>query len=204
MKYKIHRSLAEQIREGCEGRLNIRLRAGWFSFGNVYPDVSHQRIMHMHEADSAGRMVDRMIRRLCRWGIEDGKMLSRWNSLRLGILSHYICDFMCYVHTPAFKGSLKEHRAYEEEQSRYLDTQCARAVCSFYQAGSGEELTALLDWVLRERDPASYSPEDDLEYAAAVATELTCAILRIRTARREAANWWNHLPFMRRRYLSRT
>ena len=42
------------------------------------------------------------------------------------------------------------------------------------------------------------------EYAAAVATELTCAILRIRTARREAANWWNHLPFMRRRYLSRT
>ena len=43
MKYKIHRSLAEQIREGCEGRLNIRLRAGWFSFGNVYPDVSHQR-----------------------------------------------------------------------------------------------------------------------------------------------------------------
>lgn len=62
MKYKIHRSLAEQIREGCEGRLNIRLRAGWFSFGNVYPDVSHQRIMHMHEADSAGRMVDRMIR----------------------------------------------------------------------------------------------------------------------------------------------
>ena len=158
----------------------------------------------MHEADSAGRMVDRMIRRLCRWGIENGKMLSRWNSLRLGILSHYICDFMCYVHTPAFKGSLKEHRAYEEEQSRYLDTQCARAVCSFYQAGSGEELTALLDRVLRERDPASYSPEDDLEYAAAVATELTCAILRIRTARREAANWWNHLPFMRRRYLSRT
>lgn len=110
-------------------------------------------------------------------------MLSRWNSLRLGILSHYICDFMCYVHTPAFKGSLKEHRAYEEEQSRYLDTQCARAVCSFYQAGSGEELTALLGRVLRERDPASYSPEDDLEYAAAVATELTCAILRIRTAR---------------------
>lgn len=52
-----------------------------------------------------------------------------------------------------------------------------RAVCSFYQAGSGEELTALLDRVLRERDPASYSPEDDLEYAAAVATELTCAIL---------------------------
>ena len=64
--------------------------------------------------------------------------------------------------------------------------------------------TALLGRVLRERDPASYSPEDDLEYAAAVATELTCAILRIRTARREAANWWNHLPFMRRRYLSRT
>ena len=186
MKYKIHRSLAEQIREGCEGRLNTRLRAGWFSFGNVYPDVSHQRIMHMHEADSAGRMV------------------ARWRSLRLGIISHYICDFMCYVHTPAFKGSLKEHRAYEEEQSRYLDTQCARAVCSFYQAGSGEELTALLGRVLRERDPASYSPEDDLEYAAAVATELTCAILRIRTARREAANWWNHLPFMRRRYLSRT
>lgn len=203
MKYRIHRSLAEQIREGCEGRLNIRLRAGWFSFGNVYPDVSHQRILHMHEVDSAGRMVARMIRRLCRWGIEDGQMLSRWNSLRLGIISHYICDFMCYVHTPVFEGTLKEHRAYENEQSRYLGSQSPRSVCSFFEAHDGEELTELLIQAVRERDPATFSPEDDLEYAAAVATELTCAILRLRTARREAACWWDHLPLIRRRYLSR-
>ena len=203
MKYKIHRDLAEQIREGCEGRLNIRLRAGWFSFGNVYPDVSHQRILHMHEAASAGKMVCRMIQRLCRWGIEDGRMLSRWNSLRLGIIAHYICDFMCYAHTPAFEGNLKEHRAYENQQSLYAGSQSPRAVCSFYDARDGGELVELLEKVIQGRDPSTYSPENDLEYAAAVATELTCAILRLRTARREAACWWNHLPLMRRRYFSR-
>ena len=64
-------------------------------------------------------------------------------------------------------------------------------------------LTELLIQAVRERDPATFSPEDDLEYAAAVATELTCAILRLRTARREAACWWDHLPLIRRRYLSR-
>ena len=203
MKYKIHRRLAEQIQEGCEGRLPVRLRAGWFSFGNIYPDVSHQRILHMHEITSAGKMVNRMIRRLCRWGIEDGQLLSRWNSLRLGILCHYICDFMCYVHTPAFEGTLRERRAYENEQSHCAGKPCTPSVCSFYSVETDEELVKQLTLALQARDPATFSPADDLDYAAAAATELTCAILRIRASRREAANWWNHLPLLRRRYLAR-
>lgn len=203
LTYNIHRRLAEQIRQSCEERLPIRLRAAWFSFGNIYPDVSHQRLVHMHELDSAGRMVGRMVRRLSLWGIQEDQMLSRWNSLRMGIVAHYICDFMCYVHTSAFQGTLKEHRAYEKKQSGCGDIPGIRPICSFLGAENGEELTRMLDQLLRDREPDSFSPEKDLEFAAAAATELTCAILRIRLSRREAAGWWNHLPIMRRRYLSR-
>ena len=103
MKTRIHRGLSELIREGCEGCLNVQINPRWFSWGNVFPDCSHQRLLHLHELDSAGRMVERMIRRYCRRGLDGRKVLSRWRSLRLGIISHYICDFTCFVHTASCK-----------------------------------------------------------------------------------------------------
>ena len=49
MKTRIHRGLSELIREGCEGCLNVQINPRWFSWGNVFPDCSHQRLLHLHE-----------------------------------------------------------------------------------------------------------------------------------------------------------
>ena len=68
MKTRIHRGLSELIREGCEGCLNVQINPRWFSWGNVFPDCSHQRLLHLHELDSAGRMVERMIRDITQKG----------------------------------------------------------------------------------------------------------------------------------------
>ncbi len=53
MKTRIHRDLAERIREGCEDRLNVRVHPRWFAVGNVCPDCTHQRVLHMHRLDAA-------------------------------------------------------------------------------------------------------------------------------------------------------
>lgn len=201
MKYQIHRRLSEEIREGCEGRVNVRINPRWFTFGNVYPDCTHQRILHMHEADSAGEMVERMIHRFCRRGISDSKVLSRWRSLRLGIISHYVCDFNCYVHTAAFDGTLREHRAYEQAQGCCPVGDGPHSLCSFYGVSDAGELTVLLDAFVRGREATSYSPERDLDYAASTATELAYTMLRL-CLEQEVRPWWRRLPVVRRRPLS--
>ena len=202
MKTVVHRRLAEQIREGCEGRLPMRLNARWFSLGNVLPDFSHQRL-RLHEESVSGAVVARIVVRLCRWGVRDDRMLSRWYSLRLGVLAHYVSDFMCYAHSPAFAGNLREHRAYEAAQADAADTACFCSVCSFFGVEEGKELARRLRQAVQERPADSYAPVRDLEYAASLSTELVTAMLRICMAR-QAAGWWHHLPVARRRYLSRT
>lgn len=200
LKYKIHRDISQQILEGCEGRLGVKIHPRWFSAGNVYPDCSHLRLWHLHELQTAGPMVERMIRRFCRRGIGSSHTLSRWRSFRLGIISHYICDFSCFVHTAAFDGTLREHRAYEQTQGLLMGSQCFRGVCSFYGAEDAAELTRLLEWTLESRDVRTYSPADDLDYAASVSTEAAYTMLRICMQRRcsPATAWWGRLPGLRR------
>lgn len=202
MKYIVHRRLAEQIREGCESRLPVRINARWFSLGNVLPDFTHQRVLHLHESQSAGKMVSRMIARLCRWGVCGESVLPRWYSMRLGVLAHYVSDFMCYAHSPEFEGTFREHRAYEMEQLAFMEDFGFRSVCSFYDVREGEELAQSLRKAVAGREPGSFTPADDLDYAASMAAELVTAMVRI-CMERQAASWWNHLPVARRRYLSR-
>lgn len=179
MKYRIHRELSERIREGCEGRLNIRINPRWFAFGNVYPDCTHQRLLHMHEVRAAGNMVERMMNRFCKRSLSDRQNLSRWRSLRLGIVMHYVSDFSCYVHTPEFKGTLSEHRAYENKQCAFSGSEQMRDICSFYGAESADEAYRQMLQVVEGRERGSYSPSGDLDYALTVGTELAYAMLRI-------------------------
>ena len=203
MKTIVHRWLAEQIREGCEDRLPVRFHARWFSLGNVLPDFSHHRL-RLHEEAASGTAVAHAIVRLCHWGVRSDRMLSRWYSLRLGMLAHYISDFMCYAHSPAFEGTLREHRAYEAAQADAMeDGACFCPVPSLTVAEEGEALARSLLQAVRSRPAGSYAPALDLDYAASMSTELVTAMLRI-CMTRQAACWWNHLPVARRRYLSRT
>ena len=179
MKCRIHRALSEQIRECCEGRLNVRINPFWFALGSIYPDCTHQRLIHMHEIDAAGNMVRRMIGRFCRRSIFSGQNLSRWRSLRLGIIMHYVSDFSCYVHTPAFDGTLLQHRAYEEQQGDLHIIPQRRDICSFYEAEDASEAFAMFARTLKQRDRGSFSPAGDLDYALSVSTELAYAMLRI-------------------------
>jgi len=199
LKYRIHRSLSELIREGCEGRLNIQINPRWFAMGNVYPDCTHQRVLHLHEWDSAGRMVERMIRRFCRKGLNNGTVLSRWRSLRLGIISHYICDFSCYAHTSSFDGTLRQHRSYEAVQGRLHPAPAQKSDCDFHAAASSAELIDMLDTMLRQREKASFSPAEDLHYAAAAGTQLACAMLRLCLDQPSKPAVWRRLPLLRHR-----
>lgn len=179
MKVRLHRELSEHIREGCEARLNVKINPYWFSIGSAYPDCTHHRFLHMHEFASAGDMVKRMMRRFCGKRIYSGQNLSRWRSLRLGIIMHYISDFLCYVHTPEFQGTLMEHRTYEVEQGSLSHIPQMKTICSFYGVENADELFLMLKDVIQSRESDSYSQSNDLDYALSVGVELAYVMLRI-------------------------
>ncbi|MDD2361937.1 MAG: zinc dependent phospholipase C family protein [Oscillospiraceae bacterium] len=179
MKVRIHRYLARHIREGCEGRLNIKINPYWFEMGSIYPDISHQRILRMHEIGDAGGMVGRMIRRFCNKSIYSGQNLSRWRSLRLGVIMHYLSDFLCYAHTVGFEGNLRQHCSYEQIQGELNRIPHVRDICSFYGVEYSADLFEELKQVIRERTKDSFSPDNDLDYALSIGTEIAYAMLRI-------------------------
>lgn len=207
MKCEIHRSLSDQIREDCESRMNIRIHPHYFRLGNVFPDISWQRL-RLHEQSRAEAMVRRKISRFCRRplleGPVDGPVLSRRRSFLLGVVMHYVCDFSCYVHTDRYTGTLKEHRAYEEAQEAFIGRQRARDIVSFYGAGNGTELGARLAAALDFRADDTFSPEQDLDFAFSLASALCREMLRLsESGQTPLAPFRYRLPVVGRRLWNR-
>ena len=207
MKCEIHRSLSDQIREDCESRMNIRIHPHYFRLGNVFPDISWQRL-RLHEQSRAEAMVRRKISRFCRRplleGPVDGPVLSRRRSFLLGVVMHYVCDFSCYVHTDRYTGTLKEHRAYEEAQAAFIGRQRARDIVSFYGAGNGTELGARLAAALDFRADDTFSPEQDLDFAFSLASALCHEMLRLsESGQTPLAPFRYRLPVVGRRLWNR-
>ncbi len=207
MKCEIHRSLSDQIREDCESRMNIRIHPHYFRLGNVFPDISWQRL-RLHEQSRAEAMVRRKISRFCRRplleGPVDGPVLSRRRSFLLGVVMHYVCDFSCYVHTDRYTGTLKEHRAYEEAQAAFIGRQRARDIVSFYGAGNGTELGARLAAALDFRADDTFSPEQDLDFAFSLASALCREMLRLsESGQTPLAPFRYRLPVVGRRLWNR-
>ena len=207
MKCEIHRSLSDQIREDCESRMNIRIHPHYFRLGNVFPDISWQRL-RLHEQSRAEAMVRRKISRFCRRplleGPVDGPVLSRRRSFLLGVVMHYVCDFSCYVHTDRYTGTQKEHRAYEEAQAAFIGRQRARDIVSFYGAGNGTELGARLAAALDFRADDTFSPEQDLDFAFSLASALCREMLRLsESGQTPLAPFRYRLPVVGRRLWNR-
>jgi len=85
-----------------------------FIAGNILPDIWLSFIYRPHFRKFSAAGINKMLRRLYDSRAGSGGL---WFSYRLGVVTHYICDFFCYSHTPAFKGGLNGHRRYEKKQT---------------------------------------------------------------------------------------
>jgi hypothetical protein len=85
----------------------------WFLLGNLAPDLYFSFIFRRHEYAASAGALKKAMRRLY-----DGRFRSRsiLFSYALGIVSHYVCDYFCYSHSPSFEGGLWGHIFYEIRQ----------------------------------------------------------------------------------------
>jgi len=115
---------------------SIRISPFWFGLGNMLPDICWLPFTHPHfEARSApfirkklGLSLDKHRRHDL-----DQFFISPVFSLRLGIVSHYMCDFFCVAHQGSGINGARRHLDYEHGMRDYFYAHKAEieAICRF-------------------------------------------------------------------------
>ena len=89
------------------------LKKRLYLLGNLAPDMFGLFLFRQHSYISCGSRLRKRLRQLIEGNVTRNGILFSFYS---GVISHYLCDFLCYVHTAAFKGSVREHYIYERSQ----------------------------------------------------------------------------------------
>ena len=127
MVTKLHRRMGTMIRENVvaalAGEHHVRVSSFWYGLGNMLPDISWLPITHPH---FASRSFPFIVKKL---GLSlakhqkhelDQLIVSPVCSLRLGIVSHYLCDFFCAAHQGDGINGAKRHLNYEHEMRDFF------------------------------------------------------------------------------------
>ena len=86
----------------------------FFVLGNLAPDMTFSYIYRRHTREISLPYLEKQINFLYKKGIDSRDAAFSWH---LGVMSHYICDFLCYPHTPAFNRGAAGHFFHEVRQS---------------------------------------------------------------------------------------
>ena len=127
MVTNLHRHMGAMIRKNVLAALpkeqSIRISSFWYSLGNILPDMCWLPVTHPHfEARSASYIRKKIDLSLSKHRSHDLDQLivSPVFSLRLGIVSHYLCDFFCVAHQGTGINGAKRHLDYEHDMRDYF------------------------------------------------------------------------------------
>ncbi|MDR1863332.1 MAG: zinc dependent phospholipase C family protein [Treponema sp.] len=112
MTLKNHREMGNRIYSKLRDQ-GVFLSRFWFILGNLAPDLYFSFIFRRHEYAPSAGSVKKLMRRLYEGRVNPRSALFSYS---LGIANHYVCDYFCYPHSPAFKGSIRDHISYEVNQ----------------------------------------------------------------------------------------
>lgn len=102
---------------------SIRISPFWYAIGNMLPDISWLPVTHPHFATRSGAFIrekiDLSLSKHRKHDL-DQFIVSPIFSLRLGIVSHYLCDFFCVAHQGSGINGPKRHLDYEHAMRDYF------------------------------------------------------------------------------------
>ena len=113
MKFRNHYKMGRQMYKAMAEN-GIQLNEAAFVLGNLAPDMSLSCFYSRHSREHSERRMARPLARLYGGDYTNDSLVFSYS---LGVMSHYICDFLCYSHTPAFKGDIQEHIRHEKYQA---------------------------------------------------------------------------------------
>ncbi|MDR1565926.1 MAG: zinc dependent phospholipase C family protein [Treponema sp.] len=175
LKLLNHYKMAETIYIQMQ-RKDMRLKRLPFILGNLAPDLYCSFIFRRHEYDCSIVPVRKAIFRLYEGRFDPCSELFAYF---MGVVCHYICDYFCYSHSPAFRGNLWDHIKYEWVQRMAEAKKISFSGQEGYMMGF-HRLMDTLDEYVRSHDydlmlDAS-AAQTDLSIGTAVAGWLTEAV----------------------------
>jgi hypothetical protein len=175
LKLLNHYKMAEIIFRRMK-RNGMGLKRFPFVLGNLAPDLYFSFIFRRHEYDCSALSVKKTILRLYEGRFNPCSTLFAY---LMGIVSHYICDYFCYSHSPAFRGNLWDHIKYEWVQRMSNTKKISFFGSGCYAAGFHHLIDALDEYVRSHNHDLAQdaaAAQTDLAVGTAVAEWLTGAV----------------------------
>lgn len=108
MKIKTHLKLAKLSLMKCNHKEFDKFSLPFFYLGVICADMSWLSKTRPHYASRSLPYIETKIDKL------SFKQFSRYRSMQMGIVVHYLCDFCCVAHQGHSAGNLKSHIEYEK------------------------------------------------------------------------------------------
>ena len=113
MRFWVHFRMARLINKQMAEN-GVGIDGLGFILGNLAPDMTFSYVFRRHTREVSLPHLQKQIKHLYEDGMDPCSARFSWH---LGVMSHYVCDFLCYPHTPAFKGGAAGHFLHEVRQS---------------------------------------------------------------------------------------
>lgn len=193
-----HKIVAKIVHDRIKEKYNVNLNTEKMLWGSVAPDVLPYYKTKRHYFDESGDFIAKEITKLIffsRFSFSEGnesKLLINYMSKRLGIIMHYLCDFVCYPHAyrMTFVENLRKHVRYEQDlavyarENKYLESDFLSVINTGdinFLEDSDTKLEAriknyLVD-VIDEYKKSNHSFDNDLNFALNLSTNISMLVI---------------------------
>lgn len=193
-----HKIVAKIVHDRIKEKYNVNLNLDKMLWGSVAPDVLPYYKTKRHYFDESGDYIAREISKLIyfsRYSYSEGnesKLFINYMSKKLGIIMHYLCDFVCYPHAyrMTFIENLRKHVRYEQDlalyarENKFLEENFRDVIScediNFFENSDiklEKKVKAYLIKVIEEYKDSNHSFDNDLNFALNLSTNISILVI---------------------------
>lgn len=193
-----HKIVAKIVHDRIKEKYNVNLNLDKMLWGSIAPDVLPYYKTKRHYFDESGDYIAREISKLIyfsRYSYSEGnesKLFINYMSKKLGIIMHYLCDFVCYPHAyrMTFIENLRKHVRYEQDlalyarENKFLEESFRDVISceniNFFENSHiklEKKVKAYLIKVIEEYKDSNHSFDNDLNFALNLSTNISILVI---------------------------
>ncbi|MEF3318317.1 zinc dependent phospholipase C family protein [Peptoniphilus grossensis] len=190
--------MAKIVHDRIKEKYNVNLNLDKMLWGSIAPDVLPYYKTKRHYFDESGDYIAREISKLIyfsRYSYSEGnesKLFINYMSKKLGIIMHYLCDFVCYPHAyrMTFIENLRKHVKYEQDlalyarENKFLEESFRDVIScediNFFENSDiklEKKVKAYLIKVIEEYKESNHSFDNDLNFALNLSTNISILVI---------------------------
>ena len=193
-----HKIVAKIVHDRIKEKYNVNLNLDKMLWGSIAPDILPYYKTKRHYFDESGDFIAREISKLIyfsRYSYSEGnesKLFINYMSKKLGIIMHYLCDFVCYPHAyrMTFIDNLRKHVRYEQDlalyarENKFLEENFRNVIScediNFFENSDiklEKKVKAYLIKVIEEYKDSNHSFDNDLNFALNLSTNISILVI---------------------------